>query len=324
MSLILNNLTQNRCEDGGQNNNKICRVSYFYRQNRIKGGAQVGHRTKAFQVLCKSKNDKSREDLLKGVCEDTREAVSQVLEKSVRAVENWSKVTSNFLSPPEFQDAIMVLNKLSDVGVMSWGGYGQAERKVIIAGREDIIDGLHQNQPQHIFEDIIVVQVSGNFLFDPANHRDFLGACLGCGIERSQVGDILVQGEKGAQIIINKNMTEFLQTALQKVRSVPVEVRPIPFEELKVPEVKFKDIKSTEHSQRLDAIASSGFRVSRGTMAGLIKSGDVKLNWRQVEKPSLDVNVGDVISCTGKGKINVVGIEQNKKGKFNVKLQVLK
>ena len=45
------------------------------------------------------------------------------------------------------------------------------------------------------------MQVSGNFMFDAADHRDFLGAVLGTGIERYRVGDILVQGERGAQVL---------------------------------------------------------------------------------------------------------------------------
>ena len=42
---------------------------------------------------------------------------------------------------------------------------------------------------------VALLQVSGNFMFDAADHRDFLGATLGAGIERKTVGDVLVQGE---------------------------------------------------------------------------------------------------------------------------------
>ena len=49
---------------------------------------------------------------------------------------------------------------------------------------------------------VAAVNVKGTFMFDPKNHRDFLGACLGTGIERSKVGDILIQGEQGAHIMV--------------------------------------------------------------------------------------------------------------------------
>lgn len=59
--------------------------------------------------------------------------------------------------------------------------------------------------------------VKGNFIFDSANHRDFLGACLGTGIERSKVGDILVQGEQGASILVVPDMVPHLEMNLTSV-----------------------------------------------------------------------------------------------------------
>ena len=34
---------------------------------------------------------------------------------------------------------------------------------------------------------VAALNVRGNFMFDPATHRDFLGALLGTGIERQKV-----------------------------------------------------------------------------------------------------------------------------------------
>jgi RNA-binding protein YlmH len=60
---------------------------------------------------------------------------------------------------------------------------------------------------------VALLQVSGNFMFDAADHRDFLGAVLGTGIERDRVGDILVQGERGAQVLATPEMATFLSQA---------------------------------------------------------------------------------------------------------------
>ena len=35
------------------------------------------------------------------------------------------------------------------------------------------------------------INIEGNFLFDTATHRDFLGSMLGTGIEREKTGDII-------------------------------------------------------------------------------------------------------------------------------------
>ena len=61
------------------------------------------------------------------------------------------------------------------------------------------------------------MSVNGRFVFDSANHRDFLGACLGTGIERSKVGDILVMGETGAYIMIAPELTKHLEATLTQV-----------------------------------------------------------------------------------------------------------
>lgn len=58
------------------------------------------------------------------------------------------------------------------------------------------------------------VSVEGKFIFDSANHRDFLGACLGTGIERGKVGDILVTGETGAHIMVAPDLVEHLEACL--------------------------------------------------------------------------------------------------------------
>jgi len=64
---------------------------------------------------------------------------------------------------------------------------------------------------------VSAVLVKGNFIFDPATHRDFLGACLGTGIERSKVGDILVQGEQGAHILVVPEPVSHLEMSLTSV-----------------------------------------------------------------------------------------------------------
>ena len=43
------------------------------------------------------------------------------------------------------------------------------------------------------------------------------GACLGTGIDRDKVGDILITGEQGAQILVAPNLVEHLMVALTQV-----------------------------------------------------------------------------------------------------------
>lgn len=167
---------------------------------------------------------------------------------------------------------------------------------------------------------VALLQVSGNFMFDAADHRDFLGATLGAGIERKTVGDVLVQGERGAQILVTPTMATYLSTAMSSVRKVPVTATRCSLTELRVPPPRVDSFSSIEKSMRLDAVASAGFRMSRSKMSDLIGSGSVKVNWREGCKPKTAVESGDVISLRGKGRVEVGEVTTTKKGSFNVQL----
>ena len=75
-------------------------------------------------------------------------------------------------------------------------------------------------------------------------------------------------------------------------------------------------------SLRLDAVAASGFSLSRGRAAELISSGKFQLNHRECLKPDRPVAEGDVISCRGLGKCVVKeGGGPSKKGRIMIGLE---
>ena len=53
-------------------------------------------------------------------------------------------------------------------------------------------------------------------------------------------------------------------------------------------------------------------------MSDMIKSGDVRVNWRAASKTSLVLQEGDVVSCVGKGRIEIKSIQTTKKEKWIV------
>jgi RNA-binding protein YlmH len=104
------------------------------------------------------------------------------------------------------------------------------------------------------------------------------------------------------------------------VRAVKTVVTLIDLAALHVAASKVQELTSVESSLRVDAIASVGFRISRTKMAALVKAGDVRVNWLPCSKPSVEVQVGDVVACVGKGRLKVQTVGQTKKGKFSVQL----
>ena len=252
-----------------------------------------------------------REELLKGV--ENRDTVARVIDQADQAIKTWEVVFTDFLSPPELAEIQRVFSRLTEVHSVAWGGYPQAERQRLAIARVDL--PLDQSQVA-----IVALDIAGNFLFDTANHRDFLGAMLGTGIVREKTGDVIVLGERGAQVIVVPELVEFLEMSLQQVRSVPVKTRRIEINELKIREPKKKEMTTVEASLRLDAVASAGFGMSRSKMVDLIDSNDVRVNWKEVTQASSHVKSGDLIAIRGKGRLEVGEIAVTKKDRYRVQL----
>lgn len=252
-----------------------------------------------------------REDLLKGV--ENRETVARVIDQADQAIKTWEVIFTDFLSPPELAEIQQQFNRLTEVELLAWGGYPQAERQRIAIARSEL--PLDNSQVE-----IAALDIAGNFLFDPATHRDFLGSMLGCGLVREKTGDVIVLGERGAQAIVVPEMVEYLETHLTHVRSVPVRTQRIELSELKIREPKKKEMTTVEASMRLDAIASAGFGVSRSKMTDMISAGDVRVNWKDISQASYQVKSGDLIAIRGKGRLEVGEVMVTKKDRYRIQL----
>jgi photosystem II S4 domain protein len=244
---------------------------------------------------------------------ENRETLSRLLDLGDRAIQTWEVVCSDFLSPPEIIEALRVFGKMTEIQVLAWGGYEQAERQRLAFARSELPLDVSMVSLQSI-------SISGNFLFDTATHRDFLGAVLGCGIERQKVGDVNVLGEKGAQAIIVPELLEYLQLHFNQVRTVPVKVNAIAIDELKIRIPQTKELTSTEASLRLDAIASFGFGMSRSKMVDLINGDDVRVNWKPITQPNFQLKSGDLVAIRGKGRLTIGDIMITKKERYRVQM----
>ncbi|KAJ4976609.1 hypothetical protein NE237_001715 [Protea cynaroides] len=265
--------------------------------------------------ICSVPNAKKWEDTdaLYGVGDkNATEAVKRILEMARRALSRREVFHTDFLTPPILKESMLALEKLANVKAVAQGGYPQAERSRLSVGHSDVMT----TDP-----DIVsALSITGNFGFQPCSHGDFLGAILGTGIAREKLGDILLQGEKGAQVLIVPELVEFLVLSLDKVGNVPVSCAKLPLLALEYEPPKTKSFKAIEASLRVDALASAGFKISRSKLVDLISSGDVRINWDTVMKNGATLKTGDIVSVSGKGRLKVGEISTTKKGKFAVEL----
>ncbi|XP_042498339.1 putative RNA-binding protein YlmH [Macadamia integrifolia] len=215
-------------------------------------------------VISAKKWDDSTDTLVKGVGDKNAiEAVKHTLEMARRASSRREVLHTDFLTPPILKESMLALEKLADVKAVAQGGYPQAERCRLSVGHFEVMT----TDP----DIVAALSITGNFGFQPCSHGDFLGAILGTGIVREKLGDILLQGEKGAQVLIVPELVEFLVMTLDKVGNVPVSCAKIPLLALEYEPPRTKSFKAIEASLRVDALASAGFKISRSKLVDLIR-----------------------------------------------------
>ncbi|KAL8510228.1 hypothetical protein ACS0TY_017152 [Phlomoides rotata] len=266
---------------------------------------EISHSAQAvkgeFDVFLKGGGDK-----------DTIEDVKRILEMANRALLRREVLHTDFVTPPVLKESMLALEKIADIKMVAQGGYPEAERCRLSVGHANVLT----SDP----DIVAALSISGNFGFETCTHGDFLGSILGTGIVRDKLGDILLQGEKGAQVLVVPELVDFLVMSLDKVRNVSVTCKKIPLLALEYQPPRTKTLKTVEASLRLDSIASAGFKISRSKMSSLISDGDVRVNWVTVTKNNTTVKTGDIISVSGKGRAKIGEIMNTRKGKFAVEV----
>lgn len=230
--------------------------------------------------------------------DDEKILANKILDKAEIVIERKSEQSTDFLNPHQRKIARKLIKQISDINYIEDGGYKRAERKKITIF------------PDYLFADnveapISILKIEGNFNFCHVDHRDYLGALMGLGIKRKVLGDLLVMDDF-AQIIVDSDLKDFIKMKLTNVNEVPVEVTEISRDEIIVPTQHTKEIKATVASMRLDSVASAGFGDSRNKISQDIKNKKVKLNWRMEDDPAQDVEVNDMISIRGRGRVEVI------------------
>lgn len=235
-------------------------------------------------------------DRLGAIGED-RLLLAKVLDRARQAQDRSIPSATDFLSP---QQQMMTLDLLrlagiSETSYLVTGGYAGAERKLILF-LPDWLDA------ENAAEELPIRCLRAVFRAeDKLNHRDFLGSLMGMGIVREKLGDILVSPDS-ADLIVLDTVAEFLLQSWSSAGRAKLRVSEIQPGHLHIPEVQCQEVRDTVSSLRLDAVASTGFKMARGKAAELISGGRVQVNWRECTKPDKLLAAGDTVSARGFGK----------------------
>ncbi len=227
--------------------------------------------------------------------------------------EDGAPAFSHFLTPRE-QRILEGLMPSSDVIRFFWGGYEDAERRILCflpsyyewqldedpTGTPPSDSALASLVEEELEGQMCALYVESSGYVKLA-HRDYMGALLGLGIERERVGDILAD-DGGAIVFLHPSVRQLLKNELHTVGRDTVKVRDfLPPEGFSYTRT-FDDISGTVASARLDAVIAELGRISREKAKELILAGFAEHNYFPASKPDAEVQAGDRISMRHEGK----------------------
>ena len=234
------------------------------------------------------------------------------------AYKHWETYWTGFNSTYVCEEILKDFENLNDFKFFIYGGFSSSQRSRIACFRGDNIpeeDALKSNFPAQ------GIKINGNFLFDNATQDDFRSLLIKNGVNQLKVGDIWTIGDRGAQGIIDNLDIEHLDEKIFYLRDVKVKINVVGIDELQIPSGRPKKLVNTvEASTRLDAIASAGFRVSRTKIIERIENGMLRLNGSKVNKPTINLKIGDKLELENKGFIEILTLEITKRDRWKDKL----
>ena len=249
------------------------------------------------------------------------EKIARTPEDRLLLAKLWDKINAGirknipantcFLSPRELELARYLFGEPE--GLYTFGGYGDAERKMLIYLPEYLEESALWEK------DSPCVCLRATFYeSDQLNHRDFLGALMGAGIARETVGDICV-AKGSCDFFVTQEIAPYILQNFLSAGRTKLHLEQIALTEAAIPDPEVKEIKDTLASLRLDSVISSGFRIGRSLASQYVTAGKAAIDGLPCEKPDKSVSEGMKISVRGLGKIKIHAVNgKTKKDRISV------
>lgn len=244
--------------------------------------------------------------------------VDQVLSWIEQVETNYTSYHTDFLDPRERMIVASLIGQHHDIlQFSSFGGVEDAERARMI------IAPYYEEIKEEDYE-MVLLEASFPKKFVSIQHRDILGTLLSQGIDRKKIGDIMVQEDR-FQFITTEELSTFLKMNVTKVKNTSIQLKEVPFEEVLQSDDEWIENVAFVSSLRLDVILKEIYRMSRKNAVQYITAERVKVNFTNVNDPSMPIEVGDLLSLRGHGRSKIISIDgKTKKDRLRITTAKLK
>lgn len=250
----------------------------------------------------------NKQELLKDYKkQEDKMCLSQILDKIEFSKTREKIESTDFLDMYQVALVENFLRKIKFNNYKLYGGYEEAERKVLIIYPEKYDDKMLEKNYDKILKIVRInlpEEEKGKY-----SHRNYLGGIIKLGLKREKVGDIMVSDD-GADIIVVDEFADILKgelPSLTRFENSNIEIEKI--KDLKKQELKIEEVKIIVPSLRLDNIVSDLARTSRSKAAQIIAQERVFVNGQNETKLSKQLKLNDVITIRGKGRFIIKKFE---------------
>ena len=245
---------------------------------------------------------------------EERPIIDHLIDKARQADQQYSPVLTSFLDPREQYILKAVMGSFPDLNCSFYGG-PQSERKRAIVAPQYF-------EPTEEDFEISLIRVDYPEKFVTIQHQHLLGTLMSFGIERDQIGDIIV-GEQ-LQFVLTNQIKSYIMMELTHIKKASVKLNALPIENMVESKERWQTYQATASALRLDVIVKEMIRKSRTIAQTLIQRKRVKVNHTLVESADFQLDEGDLISIQGYGRARIIEIgERTKKDKLKITYQTL-
>ncbi|MBP1045385.1 RNA-binding protein [Enterococcus sp. BWM-S5] len=224
---------------------------------------------------------------------------------------------TEFLDPRQAYILETIIRQNSDLSFRFYGGYEQAERKRCL-----IFPDYYEPTTEDF--NINLIEIVYPVKFTSLSHGKILGTLMSTGMKRQYFGDIISDGEQW-QVFLAEETMNFVIAQVDKIGKIAVRLEERKYTEIIVPKDEWTIEQVTVSSMRLDNLISTVYNISRQRSKQLIESGKVKINWAENIRPDFPLELLDIVSIRGFGRIQVQELEgKTKKEKYRLLLGVLR
>lgn len=216
---------------------------------------------------------------------------------------------TGFLSMAEQDILHRMEREISYAGFTLSGGSGQAERQAARFGNPESL-GYEEDFPITL----IKIEPLQQKFAEKLTHRDFLGALMNLGIERSLLGDIFIKDNCGFLFCLD-SIADFITGELNRVKHTSVKCGRALLSEIPEKQEMVRQ-ELTVSSERIDVVVAGFWHLSRTRSLELFQADKIYINGRLCNNNSCFLKKSDVVTVRGKGKFVYDGaVRETGKGK---------